>query len=289
MKYDLQKNKMMMFNRNLLFAGILMFFLIYMAVHPAWGEIQPELIKAGDRAELNIICRESSGEIILTSYPEIAKNPSQKKSVIYQKPIKFEPLRIVAGESEKYSGIDPLKTFNNELLAGLSKAIVGMRVGQSTSLTFTAPAAEGLKQDERYVILSRKRIMPKKVIRPKAQYVIDVNKEPVIGQEVPTAIGLTARVVSVKGDDVEVIFVGKQGDHIETPWGKGILHDQGEKWRLELEPHVGRLVRTGNYVGRISLVEADRYKVDFGFPFGNETIVCDISVVSIIGKNNENK
>ncbi len=195
----------------------------------------------------------------------------------------------MAGESEKYSGIDPLKAFENELAAKLSKAIVGMRVGQSTSVTLTALVTEGLKEDERYITLSRKRIIPKKMIRPKNQFVIDVNKEPVIGLEVPTAIGLTARIVSVKGDDVEVIFVGKQGDQIETPWGKGVLHDQGEKWRLELEPHVGRLVRTGNYVGRISLVQADRYKVDFGFPFGNETIVCDISVVSIMGKNNENK
>jgi len=285
---DDHRKSMTAFMRNFIFVNLFTLLILYMPGPAAWGD-DPQTIKTGDRAQLHIICKESAGEIILTTYPEVDGDDTKKKSSIYSTPKKFEPLRIVAGEGDKYSGADPLKPFNNELTAKLSQAIVGMRVGESVSLAFTAPVPEELKAEDRTITLSRKRMIPKKMTRPKQQFAVDPDQDPAVGREILTGLGLTAVVTAVKGDDLEIMFAGKEGDRIMTPWGTGILKDHGDKWLLELEPHIGRLVKTGNYVGRIITVEDDRYTIDFGFPFGNETILCDISIVSIMGKDNENE
>jgi len=287
MKFDQQKPGIQ-YRRHAIVA--VLFPLLMMAAVPClWGAdgSRREVVKAGDRAEVHVICKETSGDIILTSYQAVAEDPSKKKSDIYESLQKFEPLRIIAGQGEKYSGTDPLKEFNTELAARLSEAIVGLGVGESVSVTFKAPVPDGLKKEDRYITLSRRRNLPKKMTRPMNQFSMGFGKEPVLGQVIPTPIGVSARVTAVQDQNVELELVGKTGDRIETPWGTGILKDQGDTLQLDLDTRVGRLVRTGPYVGRIMSVEDTQYTMDFGFPFGNEMVICDISVVSILEESNE--
>lgn len=272
------------------FACVFSLLLFYITALPARGEkAEAKVVNPGDRAEVHLICKESTGDIILTTYKAVSDDAAKKKSDIYAKPEAFEPLRIVAGKGEQYSGTDPLKTFNNELAARLSEAIVGMRVGESASLTFKAPVPAGMKKGDRYITLSRIRTLQKTMVRDKSMFSERLRDTLYVGQDFPNAVGLTTKITSIKDEEVTLEYVGSDGDRIETPWGTGILHATDDELKLELNPRVGRLVRTGPYVGRIISVEDKVYTLDFGFPFGNEMIICDISVISIMEQSHDEK
>ena len=267
---------------NVFAAGIPVLTFLFMSKCPAWGQTSQGVIKAGDRVQVQITCRELSGDLILTTLSDVAGDTGRKKSVIYKAPKKFEPLRVVAGKSEMYAGKDRLKSFNRMLTAKLSEALVGMKVGENVILTFHAPVPKELPEEERYITLTTNRKVDKKVSGPKSAFIEKGKPGPLLGQEIIEANGVIRKITAVNEDTVELAITGKDGDTVDTPWGKGIMHDEGQEWRLEIIPRIGRLVRIGPYVGRINSVQKDRYTVDFGCPFGNESIECDISIVAII-------
>lgn len=65
---------------------------------------------------------------------------------------------------------------------------------------------------------------------------------------------------------------------VDTPFGKGAIRENEKNYEIVIDASVGSLVRTRGLVGRISEVRDGSIVVDYGHPFGGETLTCDIKV-----------
>lgn len=241
-------------------------------------------IKPGDRIEVAVTCRLPSGELVMTTDKALAYDPKQKKATIFAHLEKYEPLRIVAGERAHYSGDKPLKPFNNELLALLSDALQGMHIGQQKTLTLRAPVPEGLPGEERYIQLALKRARPKTAEIPVDQFRSLYKKDPAVGDPVDFGMGISSKVAAIENTVAIIHFDLKDGDVIETPWGPADIKETETEYEIHIRPELGRLVRTGAFVGKVAEILPDRYTMDFGYPFGGEAVVCEIEVLGKIEK-----
>ncbi len=50
---------------------------------------------------------------------------------------------------------------------------------------------------------------------------------------------------------------------------------------MVIDAHKGALVLAAGMVGRISYVDDKAFYIDFGNPFGGETLLCDVTVEKI--------
>jgi FKBP-type peptidyl-prolyl cis-trans isomerase 2 len=71
------------------------------------------------------------------------------------------------------------------------------------------------------------------------------------------------------------------GAVIETPFGPGRVREEGQDYKMDIEARKGALVRAAAMTGRISDVDDKVITIDFGNPFGGETLLCDVTVEKI--------
>ncbi len=260
--------------------------LLFFPVMSAHAGIPPaglnhRTIEPGDEVRLDMNCRLTSGEIVVTTHKEIADNPGQPKAVIYEALKQYEPVVIKAGDGKTYSGKDPLKAFNKELFAGVSEALVGMRVGEHKTVTLQAAVDPAIKPEDRYIRLARLRTFPREIKATKSQYQRLYGKEPVMGAVVDVGMGVKGQVLRFAGEEIIVGVTLKTGEIVPTPWGPATVTEKEHKFEIHINPEFGRLVRTGPYVGRVDRIEPENYIMDFGHPFGVEAIVCEVQVQGI--------
>jgi FKBP-type peptidyl-prolyl cis-trans isomerase 2 len=84
-------------------------------------------------------------------------------------------------------------------------------------------------------------------------------------------------VVSVE-ENVVVTFAPVSDEPWKGRFGTSTVIDKGDHFEIDTDVQVGRLVRVGPLLGRISEVEREKFKVDYGHAFGGEELVCDVRV-----------
>ncbi|MBN1625270.1 MAG: hypothetical protein JW944_01995 [Deltaproteobacteria bacterium] len=236
------------------------------------------VIKAGDKVTVDFTCRLKDGGIVMTTDADVLKDENKAKAGIFLPLKEYEPIPIVAGSGKGGPDYGKLKSLENEILEELSLVVAGMEEGSSASFEITSESTLGLNEDERYLSLSRVRRQPKKqkvnpVAFEKSQGRAPVPGDIVLSEEIE---GVSITVVSVTEKEMEVRLEAKEGTMVYTPLGKGTIYDAGDYYKIIIDIHEGQLIRSGVIVGRVTVVEEDRFTIDYGHPFGYETLVCDV-------------
>lgn len=234
-----------------------------------------------ERRSLHYTCRLKSGEVIATTEREIADDTSVSKAKVFHRETEGEPVIIEAGESRKDApaeGEKSLKTFQPVLVEKLYEVAEGLGMGEEMKVAVEAEAQSDVPNEERNMQLSRVRTIPKEMRYGRDAFPHMTTSEARVGAPVKIHRAMEGRVVSVDEKEVVVAFTPLLDKRLEGPFGAYIINDRGDHYEVEIDAKVGRLVRVGPLMGRISEAGATIFNIDYSHPFGGETLYCDVAV-----------
>ncbi|MDY6989267.1 MAG: hypothetical protein SWQ30_14555 [Thermodesulfobacteriota bacterium] len=235
-------------------------------------------VKPGEEVGLRYTCRLKGDGIVATTDKDVADDPSREKSRLFAPLKDYEVPVLVAGSGR--GGPLPLgnvQPFVSEIGAQLTRAIVGLELDKEHRVEIASKMQMGLTEKQRFLTLSRiRRDKPKELRMSYEEYRAAYGKEPVVGQEAFSLGPAMAKVLSVEDTDVVIRLSIEEGGTIDIALGKAVYHNKGDRFDIVIEAHVGDLLRMGWLVGRVSEVNDTTMTIDFGHPFGGETLVCDV-------------
>jgi FKBP-type peptidyl-prolyl cis-trans isomerase 2 len=243
---------------------------------------QVRYVQPGDTAFVHYLCRLRSGEVVAAtdSVPEI-----QRKSNLYLQMEETGPLSIVAVSAadavQEHATPYVQRSFNEELSHQLAFAIAGMRVGDIRTAEIKAEDVPEQEAPKYMAHLTRVRTRPKEMKMPKGDYEYRTKQSPEVGQAYSYDPDFPGSVESVSDQEVTLRFSATPGAVVETPFGPGRIREEDNDYKVDIEASKGALVRAGEMVGYISDVDEKTITVDFGNPFGGETLLCDVTVEKI--------
>lgn len=254
----------------------------------AFMERPKKAIAAGDRVVLHFTCRQKSGEIIKTTRQSLADDPAHTKSTVFEPLRHYAPLELTAGQGQQYYSKknDPLIPFNEELMAQLSDKVVGMHVGESRTLTLSADVPKEIKEGERFIRIARESYRGRQRTVDREIFQKQYDMVPEMGKIVKMGNGLQEEIVKLTDKEVHLRYL-KEADKLQvnTQWGPATVSFVGDdKVKMTYDNKVGRLVRLRQWVGRIAKIEKGFFTLDYGYPFGEESVLCDVSILSVNGE-----
>lgn len=241
-------------------------------------------VKQGEKVRTKYTCRLRTGEVVMTTDEKVAKNSS-----IIQSPF-FMPLgthreyemasTLIAGSGagNLYCSSGPQRILANEVMARLSEAVVGMKVKERKELEISSVVSADLPDKERYISLSYIDRGPIEVRYSLEELRKQLGKDPEIGDTVSEEEGFVFTVTALDGNEAVVRMSRPKGASLDTAFGPAIFHDKGDHYEIVTDVRVGGLVKTDILLGRIVDVDDQMFRIDYGHPFGGETLVCDVKV-----------
>jgi len=240
-----------------------------------------DAIKAGERVEIHYTCRLKNGEITATTEQPVADDASLKKANIFDPRHERGGIEIAAGG---FPGDTPdtsprnYKDFEAQVVNELLAVVVGRTPGEYRDVELKIKPVSASKPGEHDLHMALVRKRPKEMRVPLSECKLHFGRDPREGDPYARDPALPGKIESVTDSEVIVKFAAEPGTVLETPFGKGTIRDGGDKWEIAIDAQVGRLVRTGPLVGRISRILERDFVIDFGAPFKDEPLQCDFSV-----------
>lgn len=260
--------------------------IIIVSIFSGCSALGPVRVKQGDIATVNYTCRLMSGEVVLTTHEEIAKEKASH-AAIFLPFEKYGPEALAAGGPDNYEKFGGLKIFDREVAAQLAQAIVGMDVGENRTIVLKADVPSGLKDEDRYSTLgrlirkSKEQKIPLKPLKEK------LGHDPAMGEQAFSYQGFVGTVKGIIGDQAIIRIEVQDGRIVDVPFGKGVIKDYPDYYDIVTDAQVGHLVRTASLVGRIIKVTEKTFTIDYGHPFGFEELMCDVRVESILPRGTD--
>lgn len=251
-------------------------------------------VENGDRVEINYTCYLHNGEIVATTNDNIVNSDKFNKSRIFLSPDYFYPVTVIAGQLESIAEKNDFKIFEDEIKERLSKTIIGTKQGETYNFNLTASSIEGIDENERFFKMAKVRKRTKTKYLSQSRYMrMSGGNAPEIGSEIELEPGFTGKVKSIENRNILIAVSAQDGSNVPTPpFDKGIVHDRGNYYEVDITAKNGDLVRIGPYVGRVISIDDGLIISDFANPFGGETFKCKVDIEHIEKRNNaaaENK
>lgn len=269
---------------KILFVSVIPLLLLFIMVtdRPVVGE--PRTIEIGDEVLVDFTCRIKDGGIAMTTDAALAKDENEAKAGIFLPLKEYGPVPMIAGSGKKGPDYGKLKTLENEILESLSLVIVGMEEESRGVFEISSENMPALTEEERFLDLSR--IIRTSKIRKVSSLILKrlQGKDPVIGDIIipEGREGTSYTVLSVTGDMAQISISMEEGMKMDLPLGTGTVHDAGDHYEIVIDMHIGKLLRSGAIVGRVIDIDGDIFTIDYGHPFGQETLSCDVTAGKII-------
>jgi FKBP-type peptidyl-prolyl cis-trans isomerase 2 len=238
---------------------------------------ETDLIKPGDKVGIQYTCRFKNGEIASSTSTEVARNTEPKSSIFLPRS-KDDPIAVTAEESSKSQPPHGFIAFEDEIVTQLAHSITGMPMDGSRTIELHTDRITGLPPKDESLQLARVRVRPKEIKMTADEFKTRTGKEPAVGAEVTSGAEIPGKVVSVSENVVLVRYSVHPGSVIDMPFGKATVRENEKNYEIVIDPTIGKLVRMQALVGRISEVQDQMFTVDYGHPFGGETLTCDVKV-----------
>lgn len=237
------------------------------------------VVQPGDGVGLHFACLLPSGQIAADSRPDRAR--AGQVAPIYLEREGEGPVLVEAGQLSPADPASARKSFELEIIDRLAAAVVGANEGDSLSLDLVAPRIPDLPAEEQYVKLVRVRKRAKELKMPLAEYKQRTGKEAAVGHPYLFDPLVPGMVTAVGDAEVVINFAAQPDSEVRLPFGKGVIREREDRYEIEVSAEEGSLVRAGALVGRVSKVDAEFIELDFGHPFGGETLKCEVTVASV--------
>ena len=238
-----------------------------------------QTVKTGDRVGIQFTCRLPDGEVAASTHPEIADG-NASISRIYVKREAGDPLVVEAGKDAPTLPGPFGKSFEDEIIDRLAFVVVGMKQGEAAGVDLVAERTKRLSERDQFITIPRVRKLPKEKKLTREEYKKKTGKDAAVDQPFVVDSVLPGRVASVSGDEVLIRFAPKSKE-VELPFGKATVREKEDRYEIDIHAVKGSLVRSGPLVGRIIDVDDDSIKLDYGHPFGGESLKCHVDVESV--------
>ena len=238
------------------------------------------VVGSGDTVSVSFSCRLPNGELAVTTRSE-ADVAGERKSPLYLQRIGPETLEITAAEVPRRNGIEGIKDFELVVLDLLAPKTAGMPVGEKRTLVLDAPRYEGLPKNEESASIPRSRHYKKIITMTPGEYAAVAGHSAEIGQTYFVDPVIPGTVSEVTDKEVVIRTSAKVGDIVSTPFGTGKIQENETEYFFDIEAVKGTLVRSDTMVGRVVNGSDKTIDLDYGHPFGGESLLCDVSVTSI--------
>jgi FKBP-type peptidyl-prolyl cis-trans isomerase 2 len=174
-----------------------------------------------------------------------------------------------------------MSSFEEKIQYYLGRTIIGRKQGDKLTAELKANDAQPRIAGEYILRLNRVRTHPKVMVMQKHTYEYVTKQSPEIGQAYTYETDFPGRVESISDEGVTIRTLVTPGTIEETPFGPGRISEDGDNYKMEIDARKGALVRMAGLVGRIIYVDDKAFHIDFGNPFGGETLICDVTVEKI--------
>jgi FKBP-type peptidyl-prolyl cis-trans isomerase 2 len=225
-------------------------------------------VEVGDTILVNYTAYLDTGEIIDTSFEEIAYDDTQPKVWWFRLRASYEPLKVEVGQGN--------------LLPDFEIALVGMHVGEKKEITIPPERAYGFSDSSKIVEFALVRKLKKEEEVPRAEFADRLMKDPVAGEHYQFQ-GFTILVTEVTEDVVKFRYELQVGQEIYIGLGNAIVTGEDEtEFEISLNPTLGDVI-SYSYYGQGTIIELteDAMVVDFNSPLAGETLHYTIWIVEI--------
>ena len=267
-----------MVNRfKVVFATVFFLNVIFVLHCPVIPAAETDLIKPGDKVGVQFTCRLKNGEVASSTSMAVAKNAEPKSSIFLPRS-KDDPIAVTAVDGSKDLKPNDFISLENEILAQLSRSVTGMKMNETRTIELHADKISGLPPKEEFLQLARVRVRPKEMRMTSGEFKARTGKEPAVGEEFTSDPEMPGKVASVSENEVLIRFLVQPGSVVDTPLGKGTIQENEKNYEIVIDTPVGKLIRMQGLVGRISEAQDRMFTIDFGNPFGGETLTCDVKI-----------
>lgn len=242
-------------------------------------------IKAGDQVKIEYTCYFPDGRMAATTDKETAAFSSIKKADVFVTPADPGPVQVTVGNDaiERMDTMEWAENFDTAIEAYLARDIEGLAYGVENKVKIKAHLQKSVTESERYMKLYR-RTVKKRVQQAvatadfKERYGEDIKAGDVFDvDEVP---GMAIEIVERDGEELLTALVLKdKGSALaENPWGgRRFSYIDDENYEIVIETEVGHVGRAGGLIGRVVEIQDEYFIIDWGIPFGGETLTCEVT------------
>lgn len=225
-------------------------------------------VEVGDTVRVNYTAYLDTGEIIDTSFEEIAYDDTQPKVWWFRLRASYEPLKVVVGQGN--------------LLPDFEIALVGMHEGEKKEITIPPERAYGYSDSSKIVEFALVRKLKKEEEASKEEFTERMMKEPIAGEHYQFQ-GFTIYVTEVTEDTVKFRYELQVGQEIYIGLGDAMVTGEDETdFEITLNPTLGDVISYSYYgQGTIIEIREDAMLVDFNSPLAGETLHYTIWIVEI--------
>ncbi len=242
-------------------------------------------VRQNDKVAVSYTCKLADGALAATNERQSAEGQNIIRSPLFSMPDSFGPELMTAtakpvidpaGHTEIYGF--KVKSFEEAVREQLAGHLIGLPYDKECQLRMSADVPKGLSRRDRYLRRYRETSHPKVLRVPLWQVEKQLNKSPVAGASWRGKDGITFVVESVASKIVKLRREIKSGAVVKTVFGPARIIDKGRFYTIDIEPKVGTLVRSGPLAGRIVKVTDKYFLLDYGNPFGFETLNCRVRI-----------
>jgi FKBP-type peptidyl-prolyl cis-trans isomerase 2 len=226
------------------------------------GITKLQRVETGDVVMINYIQQvEGTGELVATSYAEIANDPNVPKAEGYKEPKSFGPINITVGIG---------------LMPTMDDALIGMRIGEVKRVLIPPEEAYGERLEELIRVIPRVAVLPKITEVPTGEF----NRTLVEGEYVKLRYW-RARVVEVTEDYVALRNEPRNGSIVQTKYGPAVVIVNDTHVVSILAPEVGVVVETPFGPAKIIAYDEETVTLDHNHPLAGKAISLEFKVVGI--------
>ncbi len=222
-------------------------------------------ILQGDMVTVEVTAALKDGQVLFTTWEQIAQDQHIPKMKGYVSPPHFSPELVIAGQSAS--------------IQGLADAVLGMSVGEKRTVTVPAEKAFGAPDPALRRQFPCERVMPVTMQVSAERFVQMTGAFPVAGKELDLFPYVTTRVTRVDETSVDLQLQAKNSQRIEEAFGTVEISVDEQEIRTRLTPKLGSDFPLENRVGRIVSSDGVEFTVDFNPPVAGQALVLDLEVV----------
>lgn len=238
----------------------------------------------GQQVRAHFDCYLDNGELVDTSHAGIAGDPDVKKSIIFKPRDIYRPVRFEVSEEPEKLKTPPYAKLNEKIGYAIARKIKDIPMDTTSRQELEDEEIIDFPPKDRYLQMATKYPVPREREMPMDEFALYYGKEtkPAVGATVD-ADGRNPGIVKAVGEEtVTVYFSAPKDKHILVPTGYATVEEHSEKeFMVHMDVHEGQLYQQlGGLPGRVSMVNEDMYKIDFGHSFAGENLLCDITTES---------
>ncbi|MFQ5815683.1 MAG: peptidylprolyl isomerase [Candidatus Hydrothermarchaeaceae archaeon] len=214
---------------------------------------EPPEVEEGDVVLINYIQRvKDTGELVATSYEELARDPGVPRPEGYKEAETYGPVNITVG-----SGLMPT----------VENALIGMRIGDESEVRIPPEEAYGERLSELIRVIPRVAVLPR-IIEVSAE---EFNETLEVGDYVELKYW-QARVIEVTNEYIALRNEPEEGRIIQTKYGPAAVTTNATHVISVLTPEVNSFVITPFGPARVMDYDDDTVTLDHNHPLAGETL-----------------